>query len=80
MLKLTEYGELNQTTLLSYTGLNLAKHKEILGDMEQKGIFNIREEAWGNKKIVNYSVTEKGKDFCIRILEPYEQMFPRKKK
>jgi len=78
VLKLTEYGELNQTTLLSYTGFNLAKHKEILGDMEQKGI-NRREEQCGNKKIVKYRVTEKGKDFCIRILEPYEQMFPRKK-
>ena len=80
MLKLSEYGELNQTTLLSYTGLNLAKHKEILEDMEQKGIIKRREEALGNKKIVKYSVTEKGKDFCIRILEPYEQMFPRKEK
>jgi hypothetical protein len=27
VLKLSEYGELNQTTLLSYTGLNLAKHR-----------------------------------------------------
>jgi hypothetical protein len=27
VLKLTEYGVLNQTTLLSYTGLNLAKHR-----------------------------------------------------
>lgn len=30
VLKLTEDGELNQTTLLSNTGLNLAKHNEIL--------------------------------------------------
>ena len=80
VLKLTEYGELNQTTLLSYTGLNLAKHKEILEDMEKKGIIKRREEPWGYKKIVKYSVTEEGKDFCIRILEPYEQMFPRKEK
>ena len=36
------------------------------------------EEPWGNKKIIKYSITEKGKDFCTRILEPYEQMFPRK--
>jgi len=78
MLKLTEYGELNQTTLLSYTGLNLAKHKDILEDMEQKGIIKRTEEPWGNKKIIKYRITEKGKDFCTRILEPYEQMFPRK--
>ena len=78
MLKLTEYGELNQTTLLSYCGLNLVKHKDILEDMEQKGIIGRIEEPWGNKKIIKYRATEKGKDFCIRILEPYEQMFHRK--
>ncbi|MFZ0897320.1 MAG: hypothetical protein WAZ77_22680 [Candidatus Nitrosopolaris sp.] len=43
-MKLIEYGELNQTTLLSYTGLNLAKHKDILEDMEQKGIIKRTEE------------------------------------
>ncbi|HYT02144.1 MAG TPA: winged helix-turn-helix domain-containing protein [Candidatus Acidoferrum sp.] len=78
LLKLSEYGELNQTTLLSYCGLNLVKHKDILEDMEQKGIIRRIEEPWGNKKIIKYTVTEKGRDFCIRILEPYEQLFPRK--
>jgi predicted transcriptional regulator len=63
VLKLTEYGELNQTALLSYTGLNLAKHKKILEDMEQKGIIK-REEPWGYKKIVKYSVTEEEKTFA----------------
>jgi len=37
LLKLTEYGQLNQTSLLSYCGLNLVKHKDIVNDMEQKG-------------------------------------------
>jgi predicted transcriptional regulator len=78
MLKLTEYGELNQTAQLSYCGLNLVKHKDILEDMEQKGIIGRIEEPWGNKKIIKYSITEKGKDFCTRNLEPYEQMFPRR--
>ena len=78
LLKLSEYGELNQTTLLSYCGLNLVKHKDILEDMEQKGIIRRIEEPWGNKKIIKYTVTEKGRGFCIRILEPYEQLFPRK--
>jgi predicted transcriptional regulator len=77
-LKLMEYGELNQTALLSYTGLNLAKHKDILEDMEEKGIIKRTEEPSGIKKIIKYGITEKGKDFCTRILEPYEQMFPRK--
>lgn len=78
MLKLTEYGELNQTSLLSYCGLNLVKHKDIVIDLEQKGFVDKLEEPWGNKKIIKYKITEKGREFCRRILEPYEEMFPRK--
>lgn len=78
ILKLNEYGELNQTSLLSYCGLNLAKHKDILEDMEAKGIIKKTKEPWGNKKIIKYSATELGKEFCRRILEPYEDMFPRR--
>ncbi len=78
LLKLTEYGQLNQTSLLSYCGLNLVKHKDVLNDMEQKGFIRRVEEPWGNKKIIKYNVTEKGMEFCKRILEPYEEMFPRK--
>ena len=78
ILKLAEYGELNQTSLLSYCGLNLVKHKDILDDMEAKGIITKAEEPWGNKRIIKYRVTEKGRQFCRLILEPYEEMFPRK--
>jgi len=78
ILKLTEYGELNQTSLLSYCGLNLVKHKDILDDMEAKGIIKRSEEPWGNKKIIKYRVTEKGREFCRLILDPYEEMFPRR--
>lgn len=78
ILKLTEYGQLNQTSLLSYCGLNLVKHKDILDDMEAKGIIQKLEEPWGNKKIIKYSVTEKGRQFCRHILDPYEEMFPRR--
>ena len=80
ILKLTEYGELNQSTLLSYCGLNLVKHKSILDSLSEKDIFKRIETRWGNKKIVKYSVTEKGRQFCKRILDPYEEMFPRKSK
>ncbi len=52
VLKLTECGELNQTALLSYTGLNVGKQKEILEDMEEKGIIKRREEPWANQKRV----------------------------
>ncbi|MFQ5970386.1 MAG: winged helix-turn-helix domain-containing protein [Nitrososphaerales archaeon] len=78
ILKLTEYGELNQTALLSYSGLNLVKHKGILDSMERKGIIKRTEEPWGSKKIIKYSVTEKGREFSRKILEPYEEFFPRK--
>lgn len=80
ILKLTEYGELNQTSLLSYCGLNLVKHKDILDDMEAKNIIKKTEEPWGNKRIIKYSVTEKGREFCRLILDPYEEMFPRRAK
>ena len=74
---LSEYGELNQTKLLSYSGLNIAKHKEILDDMEQKGLIERKEEAWGKKTIIKYKVSPKGHEFFKLILEPYEEMFPR---
>jgi predicted transcriptional regulator len=50
--KLTNYGESNQTSLLSYCGLNLVKHKLILDDMEQKGIITRLQQPWGNKKVI----------------------------
>ncbi len=80
ILKLTEHGELNQTALLSYCGLNLMKHKDILESLERKGFITKDEQAWGNKKIIKYSVTQKGREFCKMILEPYENMFPRREK
>lgn len=78
ILKLTEYGELSQTALISYCGLNLTKHKHILDSMESKGLI-AREEAYqGNKKVTKYKVTPKGLEFCKMILEPYEELFPRR--
>ena len=38
LLKLYEYGNLNQTKLMSYCGLNNIKHKEILDDIGEKRI------------------------------------------
>ncbi len=79
-MKLSEYGELTQTKLLAYCGLNMVKHKDILEDMEKKGILTREEEKWGTKTITKYRVTQKGRDFCRMILDPYEEMFPRKEK
>jgi predicted transcriptional regulator len=77
LLKLYEYGELNQSKLMSYCGLNNVKHKEILDDMVKKGIITRTEEAWGNKTIIKYRPSVKGRDILNDILEPYESLFPR---
>lgn len=75
---MVEYGELSQTALISYCGLNLKKHKHILDSMENKGLIERVEESQGNKKITRYKVTPKGLTFCRMILEPYEELFPRR--
>ena len=77
---MAEYGELNQTKLLSYSGLNLAKHKKIIDDLSEKGLIEKNENLWGSKTVVNYKITEKGRKFCQMVLDPYEEMFPRNKK
>ena len=56
------------------------KHKDILESLERKGFISRAEQAWGNKKIIKYAVTQKGREFCRLILEPYEDIFPRSEK
>ncbi|AIF83092.1 putative transcriptional regulator [Candidatus Nitrososphaera evergladensis SR1] len=77
LLKLVEYGELNQTALVSFCGLNLKKHKPILEDLELKGLVRRSEKTSGKRTITLYSTTAWGMEFCRTILEPYEKMFPR---
>ncbi|HDI42621.1 hypothetical protein DRO48_04435 [Candidatus Bathyarchaeota archaeon] len=78
LVRLIQYGTLNQTTLLSYCGLNLKKHKEILDEMVEKGLISRKEVKHGKRRIIEYSITQKGIAFCKKILQPYEEMFPRK--
>ncbi len=78
ILKLAEYGELNQSRLMSYTGLNNVKHKGILDELVEKGFIIRVEEPWGQKKIIKYRASEKGKQLAREILEPYEALFPRR--
>lgn len=78
ILKLTEHGELNQSKLMSYCGLNNVKHKEIIDELVDKGLIVKIEEPWGAKKIVKYRVSERGRQLAREILEPYEELFPRK--
>jgi predicted transcriptional regulator len=79
ILKLVEYGELNQTALMSFCGLNLKKHKPILDDLKSNGLIRRTERAVGKRTVTIYSPTQKGMEFSRTILEPYEKMFPRRK-
>jgi predicted transcriptional regulator len=79
ILKLAEYGELNQTALVSFCGLNLKKHKPILEDIEKNELIERKEETIGKRIVTIYKPTQKGMEFCRNILEPYEKMFPRRK-
>jgi predicted transcriptional regulator len=77
ILKLNDYGELNQTQLMSYCGLNNVKHKPIIDELVEKGLITRFEEPWGQSRIIKYRVSEKGREIVKAVLEPYELLFPR---
>ena len=77
LLKLFEYGEMNQSRLMSICGLNNVKHKGILDDMVEKEMIDRNEESWGKKFIIKYKISEKGRMIFKNLLEPYEDLFPR---
>ena len=77
ILTLSEYGQLNQTALFSFCGLNITKHKPILDNLEQNGMIQRVEMAEGKRTITIFKVTNKGMNFCHEILEPFEKLFPR---
>ena len=77
---LVQYGEMNQTALVSFCGLNLKKHKPILDELEANGLIIRMEKSLGKRIITIYKSTSKGIEFCKTILEPYENVFPRKKR
>lgn len=80
LLKLYEHGEMNQSKLMSYCGLNNVKHKGILDDMVKKDMISRVEEPWGNKTIIKYMISDKGKGILQEVLEPYEELFPRRER
>lgn len=79
IITLVQYGELNQTALVSFCGLNLKKHKSILDELESNTLIQSEERHLGKRIITIYKPTAKGIEFCRTILEPYETLFPRKK-
>jgi predicted transcriptional regulator len=80
ILKLVEYGELNQTALITFCALNLSKHRQILEELESKGLIKRETSTLGKRKISIFKVTPRGIEFCRDILTPYENMFPRNDK
>ena len=79
ILMLVQYGELNQTALVSFCGLNLKKHKPILDELESNNLIKSEEKPFGKRIVTIYKPTSKGIEFCRTILEPYETLFPRKR-
>jgi predicted transcriptional regulator len=77
LLKLFEYGELNQSKLLSFCGLNSVRHKEILDEMVSRELIARTNEARGSMTIINYRISEKGKTILREVFERYEELFPR---
>lgn len=79
IVKLVDYGSLNQTSLISFCGLNLKKHRSILFELELNELVTRTEITSGHRTITMYKPTQKGIEFCNRIIEPYEKMFPRQR-
>lgn len=78
ILKLFERGELDQTSLIGFCGLTLLRHKALLDQMESNNLINSRRVTNGKKMSTVYSPTHRGIQFCTDILDPFEEMFPRK--
>ena len=58
ILTLNDYGELNQSQLMSYSGLNNVKHKLIIYELVEKGLIIRFEERWGEQnRIIKYRVS-----------------------
>jgi len=77
ILKLVEYGQLNETALISSCGLNFKKHSPILDKLESRGLISKIRTLVGRKPVTIYKSTQQGIEFSRKILEPYEIMFPR---
>ena len=78
LLNLEEFGELNQSQLMSYCGLNNVQHKPIIDELVEKGLIIRFDEPWGERnRIIKYRISEKGKEIARAIFKQYELLFPR---
>ena len=67
ILTLSEYGQLNQTALFSFCGLNISKHKGILDNLELNELIKREEVVEGKRVVTIFKVTPKGMDFCQKL-------------
>jgi len=74
---LMQSGEINQTLLATFCGINITKHRKILVHLETNNLITKYERRNGKKITIIYKVTMKGYDFCKSVLIPFEQAFPR---
>jgi len=58
----------------------LKKHRSVLDELEFNALISRSESSVGHRTMIIYKPTLKGIEFCNRIIEPYEEMFPRQKK
>jgi predicted transcriptional regulator len=77
ILKLFENGELDQTSLIGFCGLNLIRHKALLDQMESNSLISSTRVTNGKKVSTIYRPTNRGVQFCREILARFEDMFPR---
>lgn len=53
-------------------------HRHFLEDLEEKNMISKYEQKQGKKNVIMYKTTHEGLEFCRNILEPFEDIFPRK--
>jgi predicted transcriptional regulator len=80
ILKLIEYGELSQTALISYCGINKIKPKSIIDDLELHELEYIvkNQVVAGKRPTTIYRPTQKGLEFSRSILDLFEIILPRR--
>ncbi len=76
--KLTESESIVRTNLLSLCNLNATRDQSILDELEEKDLIKKDMYSNGKKSITKYAVTQKGREFYQRVLEPYGALFSSK--
>jgi DNA-binding PadR family transcriptional regulator len=57
----------------------LKKHRYVLHELEMNDLIRKSQLQSGKRIVIMYKPTQKGIEFCRRVIDPYQRMFPRKK-